>query len=505
MISASCSSSGRSVTEPEPRVEVGRYVGSNTGNAAVPAVVLDRESRALLGVVAGDGPASAPGATFIQDGHQITVLRHPNGLPARMVVDGDALFLFENYTESTVDIAIVSNGQVQKTRRVPFNATRASALLTSSSAVRTQSLTGPRLDAADIDLNQVIKNVALVLNIAVCTATILSAAVSWPAIALACSSTLITFLVDGAGQALVGDLKILLDYGDQLKAVAEWFNCFAPNPASLLSCIAASIDSARAVAARIIAIGESEALKDLLTDYRISGYVGNAKTGVVIGSALVEILNPNRVGVRTLGDGSYSLAPFPDVAGTYNMMASAPGYRAGNRTVTLIAGGAPITVNFLLEPEAGGGSDPPPPPPPPPSAPPPGTGPSNPAAGTYTGAPFQAASVFNDGAYLWDHAFVVEPSAGIGSDGRGAFTFKIQITSQPVGNTNPAAVNRVSFTCSVPVNVIGGAFAGSAVCGSWTQSIGGQFAGSTGSGSWRLVTNLSGSEDTGSRGFSVSK
>lgn len=112
---------------PSPQPQQSRYAAAETGRASVPIVVLDRDTRMLLGAVQGDGSPGTSGATLINNGHRMTVFRNADGLPWRTVAD-DVVFLFENYTATTVDIAAVAGGQHQIARRVPIDVAKAAAL-----------------------------------------------------------------------------------------------------------------------------------------------------------------------------------------------------------------------------------------------------------------------------------------------------------------------------------------------------------------------------------------
>ncbi len=118
LISTACNSgSDNGVVSPSPLTSQpsGRYFAFQTDNSKVPAMAIDAEEGVLLGVVTGNGPDSG-GAVFVHNGQPITVFRNASGLPGRMVV-GTTVFLFENYTDTTVDIASASGNQFEIARR----------------------------------------------------------------------------------------------------------------------------------------------------------------------------------------------------------------------------------------------------------------------------------------------------------------------------------------------------------------------------------------------------
>lgn len=144
------------------------------------------------------------GATFIlPNGSSAVVFTGNDGLPARAVF-GDVVALLANYTNNTVDVAIIApNGAITVTRRVSVDGNALSDLktlpptLSTSSLGSTLSLT-PKATGSSFNLVLAIKIGAALLKVATCGAAAGAAAASGgvliPAAVGACASATISVL-----------------------------------------------------------------------------------------------------------------------------------------------------------------------------------------------------------------------------------------------------------------------------------------------------------------------
>jgi BACON domain-containing protein len=220
----------------------GEMAARATTHSQIPVVALDTKGSAL-GVING-GSSGRGGAVLIQPTGNIAVFAGANGLPAQLVV-GNVVFLFANYTSSTVDIAAIANGTVTIARNVK-SAGGPSTLFTGS---RTLNGLRPEGTAA----TSALQTASILLNAGVCTLAVAEVtsgvglaglAVQWPLVASACSSTLVTALQNLG--ALDDDLLSAgLDNAGNVQTLAAAAKGCTPglNAAALIDCLATAVDS----------------------------------------------------------------------------------------------------------------------------------------------------------------------------------------------------------------------------------------------------------------------
>lgn len=122
LAAAACSDSHGGATAPEPAAPLfkNQIAVVRTSNPQVPVVAVHKDGTRLA-VLAGTGLEGVGGAVLtLPDGQQITVFMDDAGRPARAVL-GDVVVAFGNYTETTVDLAVIGpDGAVNTARKVPL-------------------------------------------------------------------------------------------------------------------------------------------------------------------------------------------------------------------------------------------------------------------------------------------------------------------------------------------------------------------------------------------------
>ncbi|MEO2005003.1 MAG: hypothetical protein ABGY41_13000, partial [Candidatus Poribacteria bacterium] len=133
-----------------------------TGNPNIP-VIAAHEGGETLAALSDDGRTVTGGVYTTKDGDSLVVWGGPDGLPRRAQGNG-AIFLFENYTDSTVDVAIIGpDGSTEVLRGV--------AVDIPATVGQAPRLIGMSPRAADLTLSRAIRGTSVFISIGACAAT----------------------------------------------------------------------------------------------------------------------------------------------------------------------------------------------------------------------------------------------------------------------------------------------------------------------------------------------
>ena len=178
----------------EPTLYQGMAV-TRTDNPRVP-IVAAHEEGTQIAILADESGSRIEGAVFTQeDGKRFYISLGDDGLPERVHAEGYT-FLFENYTDSTVDIAVVApDGTSQIFREIAVNSEEVQAL---KELALTPSAKVAALQEEGFTLWKAVKFGLLAASIASCAIAVVSTSgVLLPAIAVPCGKAII-----GVGLAL---------------------------------------------------------------------------------------------------------------------------------------------------------------------------------------------------------------------------------------------------------------------------------------------------------------
>lgn len=216
-----------------------------TGDPKVPVVAAAIDGTRMA-FVAGDGPAGLGGVVVTApNGETMTTFVDATGLPTRAVV-GDRIFLFDNYTDRSVDIAmLLPDGTITIKREVPVDpALLASVRQASANLLSGNSLPQMYSASASLDLpslSTVFKVGAGIATIAGCAAGFVLASptvVGAVAVAASCASGLVSIGLDIAGKdagALVGSGSGFID---GVGLIDSAVGCYGKNPAECAALVA---------------------------------------------------------------------------------------------------------------------------------------------------------------------------------------------------------------------------------------------------------------------------
>ena len=94
---------------------------ARTDNLNMPAIMLHQSGDSIVALSDDEGQRISGAIFRDKDGQSLTVWAGEDGLPERAFADGYT-FLFDNYTENTVDVAFVApDGSTQTTREVQID------------------------------------------------------------------------------------------------------------------------------------------------------------------------------------------------------------------------------------------------------------------------------------------------------------------------------------------------------------------------------------------------
>ena len=233
---------GESVEFAIPRPYEG-MAAAWTGNPNIPVIVA-HEGGEQLAVLSDDGQTVTGGVYTTKDGDSLVVWAGPDGLPRRAQGNG-ATLLFENYTDSTVDVAILGpDGSTEILRGIavdmPATVGQAPGLVKLSPV------------AGDVTLSGQIRGVSIFLSIAGCAASaalaVASSGLTLPVFLHACGAAIIS-----VGLALVAETNPeLAESAGAIGTVVSVAGCVAGGDAG--SCVSVIAD----IAARDIEAAEDE-------------------------------------------------------------------------------------------------------------------------------------------------------------------------------------------------------------------------------------------------------
>jgi hypothetical protein len=214
-----------------------------TGNPNIPVIVA-HEGGEQLAVLSDDGQTVTGGVYTTKDGDSLVVWGGPDGLPRRAQGNG-ATLLFENYTDSTVDVAILGpDGSTEILRGIavdiPATLGQAPGLVKLSPS------------AGDVTLSGQIRGVSIFLSVAGCSASaalaVASSGLTLPVFLHACGAAIIS-----VGLALVAETNPeLAESAGAIGTVVSVVGCVAGGDAG--SCVSVIAD----IAARDIEAAEDE-------------------------------------------------------------------------------------------------------------------------------------------------------------------------------------------------------------------------------------------------------
>lgn len=235
---------------PEEDLFRGSVAASLTDNPAVPAIAL-HEDGSRMAVLAGEGPAGVGGAVFTAPGGQsVAVHLGATGLPVRAVA-GEVVFLFDNYTRTTVDVAAVhANGALHVARGLPFDS---AAFAAGAQALAVNAA----VSAADARLSDYLRWAGLSLNAAGCVLTAATLPATFGASqvlsAALCGATLASIMAEVRAQ----DESDLLRSANAVGSLSDAVGCTRRDVAA---CISLQLDAFSTVAEQV------EALLDRMED-----------------------------------------------------------------------------------------------------------------------------------------------------------------------------------------------------------------------------------------------
>lgn len=273
----------------------GQVAAAATSNSQMSAVAAGVDG-SILGVL---GPLAAPtGAVFrSRDGASLTVLLRPDGRPDRAVV-GDTILIFENYTATTVDVAILPpNGASAITRSVTI-AVHSSPLLANSGSSPSDANSAKALVAA-------LKLAASTVDLVSCGIGLAAGLAGAPFTGLtslllvaACSSMVVTIV------RIVADTEAdaLENSGGQMATAANTLTCLAGNKAD---CVSAVLSTAASVAEALLLQKKAvtDELKRRMQTFDVAGRWAGTVTISGCGSGTVTdvVVNVAQTGSRITG------------------------------------------------------------------------------------------------------------------------------------------------------------------------------------------------------------
>ena len=139
-----------------------RIFASHTDDPKIPVIAV-HENGDMLAVISGDGQTVTGAAYMTKDGDSLVVWAGADGLPRRAQGDG-VIVLFGNYTDSTVDVAIMGPAGSTEILRgvavdIPANNPQAPRLMALSPA------------AADVTLAGSLRGASIMISIVGCAAS----------------------------------------------------------------------------------------------------------------------------------------------------------------------------------------------------------------------------------------------------------------------------------------------------------------------------------------------
>jgi hypothetical protein len=211
----------------------GRFAAAFTGNAQVPVIAADATGAQIAAIA--DGQVGLVGALFTTPDRRSLFTRFgPNGLPTRAVI-GDVIFVFDAYTATTVDVAVLTpDGGTHIARAVPRGRTATQAL-----RVR---VTGAAIEAED--LASWLNALAFGIELTGCVAAtaeaffgaVPSVGASFAIAAAGCAST----VVDFSARVTRRDNPELARTRDAIGRFANLYGCAAGN---FFDCAAGAVKS----------------------------------------------------------------------------------------------------------------------------------------------------------------------------------------------------------------------------------------------------------------------
>jgi hypothetical protein len=245
---AACGRNGSSsTTAPSPssqttRLFQGRIAASAGGRPTVAAIAVDMDG-SVVSALSSDGMQLDRALYTSPDRRSMTVWMRPDGRPGQAMME-DTLVMFENYTDTTVDVAIVGpDKQVRVARDVSLGSIRSPR---SGRPASTSSGGGTRADVSP-NASTNLKTVANALDAAGCVAATAGAVGSGgaaiPIAALACQSQVVEILK----QVGAIDEPALNASSDAMGTITSAYGCFG-SKTDALDCLAAALIAAVKVA-----------------------------------------------------------------------------------------------------------------------------------------------------------------------------------------------------------------------------------------------------------------